>query len=75
MPSRSLVSGSQPKSFLISVLSLLRPFDALGGVEVVVALELDAGDVLDDVDELVDRHAFVAAEVDRLDDVRCLMIM
>src|SRR5688572_11872539 len=40
--------------------------DALGRVEVVAAFELDAADVLGDVDELVDRDAFGAAEVDRV---------
>src|SRR3712207_7874957 len=34
------------------------------------SLELDARDVLDDVDELVDRDHLAAAEVDRLEDVR-----
>ena len=43
--------------------------DALGGLEIVGAFELDAGDVFDDVDELVDGDQFVAAEVDGLDDV------
>src|SRR5262245_58381121 len=40
--------------------------DALGGVEIVVALELHAGDRLGHIDELVDGHALGAAEVDRL---------
>ncbi len=69
MPTRSLVLGSQPMSFLMSVLSLLRPLTPFGGLEVVGAFELDAGDFLDDVDELVDGDQFVAADVDRFDDV------
>ena len=48
--------GSQPSRSWISVLSLLRPRTPFGALEVVVRFELDPGDVLDDVDELVDRH-------------------
>ena len=42
---------------------------ALGRIEVVAPLEPHAGDLLDDVDELVDRHELGGAEVDRLVDV------
>src|ERR1043166_3721359 len=42
---------------------------ALGRLEIVPALELDAGDGFDDVDEAVDRDDFAAAEVDRFEDV------
>ena len=42
---------------------------ALGGVELVVPLELDAGDPLDHVHQLVDGDQLAAAEVDRLGDV------
>ena len=47
--------------FWISVLSLLRPLTPLGASEVVIPLELDAGDVLDDVDQPVDRDQFAAS--------------
>src|SRR5215218_4766348 len=43
--------------------------DALRSVEVVAPLQLHARDVLDDVDELVDRDELGRAEVDRLADV------
>jgi hypothetical protein len=43
--------------------------DALGSVELVVALELDARDLFRDVDELVDGDEFVGAEVEGLVDV------
>ena len=43
--------------------------DAFGGVEFVVALEFDAGDVFDEVDELVDGDHFGGAEVDGVEDV------
>src|SRR6266508_1327826 len=43
--------------------------DALGLGQVVPPLELDAGDLLDDVDEAVDRDQLGAADVDRLGDV------
>src|SRR5213593_4593402 len=39
---------------------------ALRRREVVLTLELDAGDRLDDVDEAVDRHELRRAEIDRL---------
>src|SRR5258706_1102206 len=39
---------------------------ALGRAQVVFPLEPDAGDVLDDIDELVDRHQLAAAQVQRL---------
>src|SRR3979490_1909273 len=42
---------------------------ALGRVELVGALELHAGDLLDDVDQAVDADQLVAADVERLDDV------
>src|SRR5882762_8006674 len=41
----------------------------LGRVEIVPAPELRAGDAFDDVDELIDRHELVAADVDRIADV------
>src|SRR4051812_1420041 len=40
--------------------------DALRSIELVVALTADAGDLLDDVDELVDRDQLGAAQIDRL---------
>src|SRR5262245_52243020 len=43
--------------------------DALGSRQVVLALELDLGDLLDDVDQLVDADQLARAEVDRLDPV------
>ena len=42
---------------------------ALRGLQVVGALELDAGDVLDDVDELVDGDELAAADVDGFDEI------
>jgi len=50
---------------MISVLSLVAPFDRLGAPEVVAALDLDAGDFLDDIDKLIDRNQLAAAQVDR----------
>src|SRR6185312_10331446 len=43
--------------------------DTLRRREVVVALELDAGDALDYVDEVIDRHELRRAEVDRIAEV------
>ena len=43
--------------------------DALRGGQVVSALQFDAGNVFDDVHQLVDRDRLVAAEIERLDDV------
>src|SRR5207245_2994505 len=43
--------------------------DALGGREVVVAFELDAADLLDDIDELIDADHFAGADIDWLDEV------
>ncbi len=42
---------------------------ALWGGEVIAAIQLDARDLLDDVDQLVDRDQLTAAEIDRRDDV------
>ena len=69
MPVRRETPGAQPSLALISVLSLLRPRTPFGASELVVTLQLDAGDLFDDVDELVDGDQFVAAEIDRLADV------
>ena len=69
MPSSRRTEGAQFISFLISVLSLLRPLTPLRGIEVVVSLELHPGDLLDDIDQLIDGDQFVAAEIERLDDV------
>src|ERR1700758_4350391 len=43
--------------------------DSFGSIEFVLALELYAGNLFHDVDKLVDRDEFAAAEVDRLTDV------
>src|SRR3954452_23145509 len=43
--------------------------DALRRIEVVAAVQPNPGDLLDDVDQLVDRHELGGAEVDRVDDV------
>ena len=69
MPSRRRVLGSQPKTFWIRVLSEFRPFTPLGALEIVVPLQLHAGDVFHDIDELIDAHHFAAADVDRLHEV------
>src|SRR6185295_459127 len=42
---------------------------ALGRIELVAALQLHAGDLLDDVDQPVDADQLVRADVQRLDDV------
>ena len=42
--------------------------DAFGGIEFVGALEFEAGDVFDQIDQLVDGDHFGAAEVDGFDD-------
>src|SRR5207245_11394861 len=39
---------------------------SLGGIELVLALQLDAGDVLNEIHQAVDRHQLAGAEVDRL---------
>ena len=61
--------GLPAEYFLNERVVAVAAVDALGGVEVVVALELDAGDLFDDVDELVDGDQFAGAEVDGLEDV------
>jgi prepilin-type N-terminal cleavage/methylation domain-containing protein/prepilin-type processing-associated H-X9-DG protein len=43
--------------------------DAFWRIELVVALEFDAGDVFDDVDELVDGNEFAGPDVQRFGDV------
>jgi len=43
--------------------------DALGGGQVVVPPQLDAGDGFDEVDQLVDGDLFLAAEVDGEGDI------
>ena len=53
----------------MSVFVAVAAVDALGGVEFVIALELDAGDLFRDVDELVDGDELVGAEVEWLVDV------
>ena len=50
----------------MSVLSLLRPLTPFGGGQVVAARELDPGDVLDHVHQLIDGHLLAAPEVDRV---------
>src|SRR6185295_10540862 len=42
---------------------------ALGSAQVVGPLQLDAGDVLGDVDQLVDRHELTRAQIDRFQNV------
>ena len=69
MPSRRRMPGAQPRYFLMSVLSLLRPFTPLGAERLCLCFELDAGDVLDHVHQAVDRRQLVGAQVDRLLDV------
>ena len=71
MPSRSFMEGSQFEFFEDQGVVAIAAVDALGGVEVVVALQLDAGDLLDDVDQLIDGDQLAGAEVDRLDGCRC----
>lgn len=41
----------------------------LGRVQLLGSLELDAGDLLDDVNQLVDRHQLARCDVDRLCEV------
>src|SRR5688500_14796797 len=45
--------------------------DALRRIELVPALELDARDLLHDVDESIDRHQLVASQIERVGDVAC----
>src|SRR5262249_11274317 len=45
------------------------PANALRRIEVVASLQAEAGDLLDDADELVDRDELRRAQVDRVDDV------
>ena len=42
---------------------------SLRGREIVVPFDLDAGDVLNDLNELIDRDQFAAAQIDRIDNV------
>src|ERR1700722_10620189 len=55
---------SPSEIFLYEGIVTVTAVDALGGFQVVTALELDAGDALDDVHQLVDGNEFAAAEVD-----------
>ena len=48
--------------------------NALRCIEIVFTLELDAGDLFGDVDQLIDRYQFVAADVERFVDVMCRSI-
>ena len=66
--------GSQWSNFLIRVLSLLRPFTPLRRTQIVVALQADAGDFLDHIDELVDADRFAGPQIDRLDECAEFMI-
>src|SRR5713226_1172839 len=43
--------------------------DSLWGAEVVAALEMNTGDLFDDVHELVDGHQFAGPEIDWFQDV------
>lgn len=52
------------KDFLDERIVAIATIDAFGGAEVVVALEFDAGDIFNDIHELIDRDAFGRAEVD-----------
>jgi hypothetical protein len=58
--------GLPPVLALDQCVIAVAPSNSLGGGEVVVSLELDACDVLDDVDQLVDRDQLARTEVDRI---------
>src|ERR1043166_6138807 len=57
-------AGGPTKIFLDKRVVAVATVHALGGLEIVMALELDPGDLLPDVHQLIDRNQFVAAEVD-----------
>src|SRR5258708_492432 len=62
--------GGRPTHQLLDqVVVAVAPAHALGRIELVGALEPDAGDLLDDVDQAVDADQLVAADVQGLDDV------
>src|SRR5437763_6043777 len=62
--------GRRPVEFFLNQgVVAVAAVDAFGGAEIVVALQLDAGDLFDDVDGLVDGDELVGAEVERLVDV------
>src|SRR5260370_39563250 len=62
--------GGRPTHQLLDqVVVAVAPAHALGRIELVGALEPDAGDLLDDVDQAVDADPRVAADVQGLDDV------
>src|SRR5438034_2990502 len=53
-----------PKKRVVAVATV----DTLGRLQIVNALELGAGDLFNDVHQLVDGHQFAAPQVDRLED-------
>src|SRR3982075_950646 len=62
--------GGRPTHQLLDqVVVAVAAAHALGRIELVGALEPDAGDLLDDVDQAVDADQLVAADVQGLDDV------
>src|SRR5437879_13444659 len=65
----SQTDGRRPVEFFLNErVVAVAAVDAFGGAEIVAALEFDAGDLFDDVDELVDGDEFVGAELERLGD-------
>src|SRR5262249_6000947 len=61
--------GPPAQQLLDQRIVAVAPAHALGRIELVAALEPDTGDLLDDVDQPVDAHQLVAADVERLDNV------
>src|SRR5271168_633619 len=44
--------------------------DALGGAQIVISLQLDAGDAFDGVHQLIDAYGFGGAQIDRFQNLR-----
>ena len=68
------MSGSQLKVLLDQGVVAVAAIHAFGRAQVVIALQLDAGDIFHDIDELVDGDRFAGAEVDGLENVASSVI-
>ena len=63
------IDGSQPSLLLIKRIVAAAAANSLRSVQLVVALDLDAGDFLGEIHEPVDGHHLGASNVDGIDDV------
>ena len=58
-----------PKIFLDEGIVAVSAIDAFGRLQIIASFELDAGNLLNDVNQTVYGHEFVAAEVDWFEDI------